>query len=61
MSKNLIFTCVYSIFLFLSSCTQTVTMVHTQGQATDVVDETSDTSPNVSADIDVPVSALPSS
>jgi len=42
----------------LIACTQTMTMVHTQGYADDVVDETSDASPNVSPTITIPASAV---
>ncbi len=41
--------------LLLHSCTHSVTMVHTEGQASDVVDETATNTPSVS----VPVSVTP--
>ena len=52
--KNLI--SLIACFLF-SACTQTMTMVHTQGTADDVVDETSSATPNVSPNISIPASA----
>ncbi len=45
------------ILLLLSGCTMSITTVHTQGEASDVVDETDTVSPSTS--VTVPVSALP--
>ena len=44
----------------LTSCTCTQTMVHTQGTATDVVDETTSTTPTttVSPNLNIPATAL---
>jgi hypothetical protein len=42
-------------FIFVTGCTQTITMVHTQGKADDVVDETSTASPTVTPTINVPI------
>ncbi len=42
----------------LTGCTYSITMVHTQGQATDVVDETQTAKPDVSPTVSVPVSAI---
>lgn len=43
--------------LALSGCTYSITMVHTQGEATDVVDETASNTPStsVSPTISLPV------
>lgn len=41
----------------LSGCTYSITMVHTQGEATDVVDETATNTPTTS--LTVPVSVIP--
>ncbi len=43
--------------LLLSGCTYSITMVHTNGEAQDVVDETATNTPSTS--VTVPVSALP--
>jgi hypothetical protein len=40
-----------------TSCTYSITMVHTEGQASDVVDETATNTPSTS--VTVPVSAVP--
>ena len=45
--------------LFLNSCTYSVTLVHTEGTASDVVDETASNEPTVSPNVSVPVSAIP--
>ena len=39
----------------LSSCTYSITMVHTEGTASDVVDETATNSPDVRPDITIPI------
>ncbi len=45
----------YLIFMvgcvLLTACTYSITMVHTQGQATDVVDETATNTPSTSISI----------
>lgn len=43
--------------LTLYGCTYSITMVHTQGEAADVVDETATNSPSTS--VTVPVSVMP--
>ncbi len=51
-----------TLCLAMTACTQTMTMVHTQGLADDVVDETSAASPtvnpNISPVVNIPASAL---
>lgn len=42
----------------LTSCTYSITMVHTEGQASDVVDETQTNTPDVKADVSIPAAAL---
>ena len=47
------------VFLgMLCSCTYSINMVHTQGQASDVVDETQSNEPDVKADVSIPAAAL---
>ena len=46
----------FMMVLALMGCTLAITMVHTDGVATDVVDETATTSP--STNVSIPVSAL---
>jgi len=55
MLKNLFLT--GATLLLLSGCTYSITMVHTEGQATDVVDETATNTPSTS--VSVPVSVVP--
>ena len=43
------------LIIMLSSCTYTISMAHTEGTASDVIDDTATTSPNTS----VPVSVVP--
>lgn len=38
----------------LSSCTYNVSMAHTEGTATDVIDDTASNQPNVSPNISIP-------
>lgn len=46
--------------LLLTACTYSITMVHTEGEATDVVDETATNTPSTSVTptISIPASAL---
>lgn len=56
MQKFLIFLLMpLATFLMVAGCTLTVTNVQNQGKATDVVDSTSTASPDVKADIQVPI------
>lgn len=41
--------------MFLVSCTYNVSMAHTQGIATDTIDDTASNTPNVSPTINIPV------
>lgn len=47
-----------SLIALLSSCTYSITMVHTQGSAADVVDEEQTANPVVSPTVTVPVKAI---
>jgi len=42
----------------LTSCSYSITMVHTQGQATDVVDEDQKADADISPTVSLPVKAL---
>jgi hypothetical protein len=42
----------------MCSCTYSINMVHTQGKASDVVDETQSNEPDVKADLSIPAAAL---
>jgi len=42
----------------LSSCTYTISMVHTQGEASDVIDETSSASAKVDPQLNIPASVV---
>lgn len=44
------------VFL-MTGCTYSITMVHTEGQATDVVDETATNTPSTS--VSIPASIVP--
>ena len=50
----------FSFFLSLTGCTYSITMVHTQGQATDVVDETASNTPStsISPTVSIPASVI---
>ena len=47
-----------SCLMLLSGCTYSVTLVHTSGSASDVIDETSTPSTSVSPTINVPMKAI---
>lgn len=46
------------ITVSLCGCTMSVTTIHTQGSASDVVDETQVPSTQVNPDIDIPIAPL---
>lgn len=46
------------IILFVVSCTVNVSMAHTEGTASDVIDDTATTSPDISPTIDLPLPTL---
>lgn len=46
--------------LCLTGCTYSITQVHTQGQASDVVDETATNTPSTSLTIPVSATGMPS-
>lgn len=50
---NAIFLC-----LSLASCTYNVSMAHTEGTATDTIDDTASNTPNVSPTVSIPAAAL---
>jgi hypothetical protein len=49
---------IFGLFLLFSSCTYTITLVHTQGQATDVVDDTNTPTAHVSPTLNIPVKGV---
>lgn len=46
------------VIALLSSCTYSITMVHTEGTATDVVDTDQRADPDVSPEITIPASVI---
>lgn len=60
MNKIRIFVTYVISLIYLNACTYSITMVHTEGQATDVVDETATNTPstNISPTLEVPASSL---
>lgn len=44
--------------LILTSCTYNISMAHTEGTATDVIDDTQSNEPNVSPVVSIPAAAL---
>ena len=49
----------YAIMFLATSCTYNISMAHTEGSASDVIDDTQSNTPNVSPNLTIPVSALP--
>ena len=47
--------CLLMCAVYLTGCTYSITMVHTEGTASDVVDETATNSTDVSPDIKLPM------
>lgn len=52
MKNSLFLSFIYST-LALTSCTYSITMVHTEGTATDVVDETATNQPSTSVTVPI--------
>lgn len=48
----------FSLCLFCSSCTYSINFIHTQGSASDVVDENQTASPDVKPVISLPFKAI---
>ena len=59
MKKSLLVGFMLSL-LCLTGCTYSITMVHTEGTATDVVDETATNTPSTSVSVPVSATSLPS-
>jgi hypothetical protein len=45
--------------LVVCGCTYSITMVHNQGAASDLIDETQNASPNVNPTLSIPASLIP--
>lgn len=43
------------MLLLLTGCTYSINMVHTQGQASDVVDETQSNQPDIKSVLEMPI------
>lgn len=41
-------------FMILTACTYSIDLIHTEGMANDLIDETQDASPNVSPTLSIP-------
>lgn len=54
MKKNKMILFIILSLITLSSCTYTISMVHTEGQASDVIDETATPTANVSPQVTIP-------
>ena len=49
---------ILGVGLSTSCCNITVNLIHTEGEATDLVDETDSASPNVETQVSVPLTML---
>lgn len=48
----------FILLLFFTGCTYNISMVHTQGQAEDVIDNDQAADPNISPNITIPIKPL---
>lgn len=48
-----------SVFFLLTGCTYSINQIHTEGSASDVVDETQAASPDVSPTLSIPMANKP--
>lgn len=55
MQSYLCTTLIIAFSCLLSSCTYNVSMAHTQGTATDTIDDTASNTPNVSPVVNIPI------
>ena len=53
--KFILFVLASILVIMLYGCTYSITMVHTEGTASDVVDETQTSKPDVKADVALPL------
>ncbi len=60
VKKYIIFisVCLFLLAYFLFSCTYSINMVHTEGSASDVVDEEQTATPDISPTLSIPASVL---
>ncbi len=54
---NLI-TIIFPFMILLGSCTYSVSVMHTEGQASDMIDENQTASPDVSPTLNIPVKPI---
>jgi len=50
---------IFFIIFILTSCTYSITMVHTEGMATDIVDETQTNTPSTNVTIPSSLTSIP--
>lgn len=56
--KKINFLALLSLVFTLSSCTYSINMIHTQGEASDVVDENQTADPKIDPTINIPTTGL---
>lgn len=56
--RKFVLSMIFLFLLVLMSCTISINLVHTEGHASDVVDETDTVDPDISPDITVPVHGI---
>lgn len=56
--KRLFLATLLPTVLILNACTYNISMAHTEGTATDVIDDTASNQPDVSPTLSVPASVL---
>lgn len=56
MKKIILFSCFKICTLCLTSCSYNISMAHTSGTATDVIDDNASNTPNIAPNVNIPVS-----
>jgi len=52
------YTVVIPLVILLGGCTYNVSVMHTEGQASDMIDETQTANPNITPSLNIPVKPL---
>lgn len=52
------FTSIYILYILCISCTYNVSMIHTEGEATDVIDNNQDANADISPEVSIPAAVL---
>jgi len=58
ISLLIVFACIFFLLICFPSCTESITVISSQGKASDMVDETQTNDPEVDPTLSIPVKAV---